>query len=246
MSVKDDIVYYYRRAAEARARGRDDLAQSMENYARNLEAGIYNDDGRGFDISASNKRWADKEAAQRKQMASRRQREENLYQKASPTMAPSTPPEYPSVRREYAPAREVQPSYSGYGPGYTEPPMDYAAPAIDRRSPGRESTENGLYELYQSGIPEFELPPMVITADAPRAQKPVPKLKGQAPSGGYQPQQSGHTGVVKFFDDGADVEAWKRAHPEPETPRNKYGATRGSFLDFLQTNGEEGIKRWDW
>lgn len=194
MNVKDDIIYYYRRAAEARARGRDDLAQSMENYARNLEAGIYNDDGRGFDISASNKRWADKEAAQRKQMASRRQGEENLYQKARPTMAPYTPPEYPSVRREYAPAREMQPSYSGYGPGYTEPPMDYP----------------------------------------------------EAPRGGYQPQQSGHTGVVKFFDDGADVEAWKRAHPEPETPRNKYGATRGSFLDFLQTNVEEGIKRWDW
>lgn len=73
MSVQDDIIYYYRRAAEARARGRDDLAQSMENYARNLEAGIYNDDGRGFDISASNKRWADKEAAQRKQMTSCRQ-----------------------------------------------------------------------------------------------------------------------------------------------------------------------------
>ena len=87
---------------------------------------------------------------------------------------------------------------------------------------------------------------MIVTADAPRAQKPVSKLKEQAPRGGYQPQQSGHTGAVKFFDDGADVEAWKRAHPEPETPRNKYGATRGSFLDFLQTNGEEGIKRWDW
>lgn len=242
MSVQDDIIYYYRRAAEARARGRDDLAQSMENYARNLEAGIYNDDGRGFDISASNKRWADKEAAQRKQMASRRQREENLYQKARPTMAPSTPPEYPSVRREYAPVREMQPSYSGYGPGYTEPPMDYAASVADFR----RRDEAAGYAPKQSGIPEFELPPMVITADAPRAQKPVSKLKGQAPRGGYQPQQSGHTGVVKFFDDGADVEAWKRAHPEPEPPRNKYGATRGSFLDFLQTNGEEGIKRWDW
>lgn len=242
MSVQDDIIYYYRRAAEARARGRDDLAQSMENYARNLEAGIYNDDGRGFDISASNKRWADKEAAQRKQMASRRQREENLYQKARPTMASSTPPEYPSVRREYAPVREMQPSYSGYGPGYTEPPMDYAASVADFR----RRDEAAGYAPKQSGIPEFELPPMVITADAPRAQKPVSKLKGQAPRGGYQPQQSGHTGVVKFFDDGADVEAWKRAHPEPEPPRNKYGATRGSFLDFLQTNGEEGIKRWDW
>lgn len=194
MSVQDDIIYYYRRAAEARARGRDDLAQSMENYARNLEAGIYNDDGRGFDISASNRRWAEREAAQRKQMASRRQGEENLYQKARPTMAPSTPSEHPSARREYAPSREVQPSYSGYGPGYTEPPMDYP----------------------------------------------------EAPRGGYQPQQSGHTGAVKFFDDGADVEAWKRARPEPEPPRNKYGATRGFLLDFLQTNGEEGIKRWDW
>ena len=256
MSVQDDIIYYYRRAAEARARGHEALAQSMENYARNLEADIYNDDGRGINMDD----WEKKEIRQQ-QATTRRSNEDALYEKARPTMSPSTPPKYPSVRREYAPAREVQPSYSGYGPsytepleyeapkvgpGYTEPPMDYAAPAIGRRSPERESAENGLYELYQSGIPEFVLPPMVVTADAPRAQKPVPKLKGQAPSGGYQPQQSGHTGVVKFFDDGADVEAWKRAHPEPETPRNKYGATRGSFLDFLQTNGEEGIKRWDW
>lgn len=194
MSVQDDIIYYYRRAAEARARGRDDLAQSMENYARNLEADIYNDDGRGFDIGASNKRWADKEAAQRKQAASRRQGEDNLYRKARPTMAPSMPSEYPSARREYAPAREAQPSYSGYGPGYTEPPMDYP----------------------------------------------------EAPQGSYQPQQSGHTGAVKFFDDGADVEAWKRAHPEPETPRNKYGATKGSFLDYLQSGYDEGQKRYDW
>ena len=256
MDIQNDIAYYYRRAAEARARGRDDLAQSMENYARNLEAGIYNDDGRGINMDD----WEKKEIRQQ-QATTRRSNEDALYEKARPTMAPSTPPKYPSVRREYAPAREVQPSYSGYGPGYTEPleyeapkvgpgytepPMDYAAPAIGRRSPERESAENWLYELYQSGIPEFVLPPMVVTADAPRARKPVSKLKGQAPRGGYQPQQSGHTGVVKFFDDGADVEAWKRAHPEPETPRNKYGATRGSFLDFLQTNGEEGIKRWDW
>ena len=195
MSVQDDIIYYYRRAAEARARGRDDLAQSMENYARNLEAGIYNDDGRGFDISASSKRWADKEAAQRKQMASRRQGEENLYRKARPTMAPSMLSEYPSGQREYTPPpREAQPSYSGYGPGYTEPPMDYP----------------------------------------------------EAPRGGYQPQQSGHTGYVKFLDDGSNVEDWKRAHPEPETPRNKYGATRGSFLDYLQSGYDEGQKRYDW
>lgn len=194
MSVQDDIIYYYKRAAEARARGRDDLAQSMENYARNLEADIYNDDGRGFDIAASNKRWADKEAAQRKQAASRRQGEDNLYRKARPTMSPSTPSEYPSARREYAPVREAQPSYSGYGPGYTEPPMDYP----------------------------------------------------EAPQGSYQPQQSGHTGAVKFFDDGADVESWKRAHPEPETPRNKYGATKGSFLDYLQSGYDEGQKRYDW
>ena len=194
MSVQDDIIYYYRRAAEARARGHEALAQSMENYARNLEAGIYNDDGRGFDIGASNKRWADKEAAQRKQMASRRQGEEKLYRKARPTMAPSMPSEYPSARRKYASVGEAQPSYSGYGPGYTEPPMDYP----------------------------------------------------EVPRGGYQPQQSGHTGAVKFFDDGADVEAWKRAHPEPETPRNKYGAARGSFLDYLQSGYDEGQKRYDW
>lgn len=191
MSTQDDIIYYYRRAAEARARGREELARSMENYARNLEDG---NDGRGFDIGASNKRWADREAAQRKQMASRRQGEENLYRKARPTMAPSTPSEYPSARREYTPAREAQPSYSGYGPGYSEPPMDYP-------------------EVAQ---------------------------------GGYQPQQNGHTGYVKYLDDGSDTEAWKRAHPEPETPRNKYGATKGSFFDYLQSGYDEGQKRYDW
>ena len=286
MDTQNDIAYYYRRAAEARARGREALAQSMENYARNLEAGIYNDDGRGINMDD----WEKKEIPQQ-QATTRRSDEDALYEKARPAMTPAA---------KQQKSRSQAPQMSGYGPGYTEPleyeapkvgpgytepPKDYAAPAIGRRSPERESAENGLYELFlqsnggfaewlrkflskaastnsvadfrrrdeaagyapkQSGIPEFELPPMVVTADAPRAQKPVSKLKGQAPSGGYQPQQSGHTGVVKFFDDGADVEAWKRAHPEPETPRNKYGATRGSFLDFLQTNGEEGIKRWDW
>lgn len=271
MDTQNDIAYYYRRAAEARARGHEVLAQSMENYARNLEAGIYNGDGRAINMDD----WEKKEIPQQ-QAATRRSNEDALYEKARPAMTPAAKPQ-----KSYSQA----PQMSGYGPGYTEPPMDYAAPAIGRRSPERESAENGLYELFpqsnggfaewlskflskaastnsvadfrrrdeaagyapkQSGIPEFELPPMVVTADAPRAQKPAPKLKGQAPRGSYQPQQSGHTGVVKFFDDGADVEAWKRAHPEPETPRNKYGATRGSFLDFLQTNGEEGIKRWDW
>ena len=164
MSVQDDIIYYYRRAAEARARGRDDLAQSMENYARNLEAGIYNDDGRGINMDD----WEKKEIPQQ-QATTRRSNEDALYEKARPTMAPSTPPEYPSVRREYAPAREVQPSYSGYGPsytepleyeapkvgpGYTEPPMDYAAPAIGRRSPERESAENGLYEIGRASCRE--------------------------------------------------------------------------------------------
>lgn len=286
MDTQNDIAYYYRRAAEARARGREVLAQSMENYARNLEAGIYNDDGRGINMDD----WEKKEIPQQ-QATTRRSNEDALYEKARPAMTPAAKPQ-----KSYSQAPRMSGYGPGYtepleyeapkaGPGYTEPPMDYAAPAIGRRSPERESAENGLYELFpqsnggfaewlskfpskaastnsvadfrrrdeaagyapkQSGIPEFVLPPMIVTADAPRAQKPVSKLKGQAPSGGYQPQQSGHTGAVKFFDDGADVEAWKRARPKPETPRNKYGATRGSFLDFLQTNGKEGIKRWDW
>ena len=384
MDTQNDIAYYYRRAAEARARGREVLAQSMENYARNLEAGIYNDDGHGINMDD----WEKKEIPQQ-QATTRRSNEDALYEKARPVVAPvakpqksysqapqlsgygpgytepleyeapktgpgyteppmdypvvpkggygsynpapqqapkatktgpgySEPPmDYPEVPKggyasynpappapaktgpgyteppmdypEVTPARpesktafNVTPSdnvdyknslyrsYSklfggnsplraekhgggggsyGYevadlatpeywqevakvataskkaktGPGYTEPPMDYAAPVIDRRSLGRESVENGLYELFpqsnggfaewpskfpskvtstnsvadfrrrdeaagyapkQSGIPEFVLPPMIVTADAPRAQKPVPKLKGQAPSGG--------------------------------------------------------------
>lgn len=385
MDTQNDIAYYYRRAAEARARGREALAQSMENYARNLEAGIYNDNGRGVNMGD----WAKKEAPQQ-QAATRRSNEDALYEKARPAMAPATKPQksysqtpqlsgygpgytepleyeapktgpgyteppmdYPVVPAggygSYTPASQQAPkatktgpgyseppmdypeapkggyasynpappapaktgpgyseppmdypevtptrpenktafnvtpsdnvgyknplyrSYSklfggnsskgaekhggsggsyGYevadlatpeywqevakaasaskkaktGPGYTEPPMDYAAPAIGRSSPERESAENGLYELFpqsnggfvgwleskfpsktasansvadfrrrdeaagyapkQSGIPEFELPPMTVTADAPRAQKSTPKLKGQAPGGG--------------------------------------------------------------
>lgn len=349
MDTQNDIAYYYRRAAEARARGHEALAQSMENYARNLEAGIYNDDGRGINMDD----WEKKKIPQQ-QAITRRSNEDALYEKARPAMTPAAKPQksysqapkmsgygpgytepleyeapktgpgyseppmdYPEVPKGgYAPYNPAPPapaktgpgyteppmdypevtperyenktafnvtpsdnvdyknplyrSYSklfggnsplragkhgggggsyGYeiadlatpeywqelakvataskkaktGPGYTEPPMDYAAPAIGRRSPERESAENWLYKLFpqsnggfaewlskflskaastnsvadfrrrdeaagyapkQSGIPEFELPPMVITADAPRAQKPVPKLKGQAPSGG--------------------------------------------------------------
>ncbi len=76
MSVQDDIQFYYRRAAEARARGKEALAQTMENYARNLEAGIYDDDGRGFNMAASNQRWAQKEA---EEAARRKAAEERLY-----------------------------------------------------------------------------------------------------------------------------------------------------------------------
>lgn len=384
MDTQNDIAYYYRRAAEARARGREVLAQSMENYARNLEAGIYNGDGRGINMDD----WEKKETPQQ-QATTRRYNEDALYEKARPAMTPAAKPQksrsqapqmsgygpgytepleyeapkvgpgyteppmdypvvpkggygsytpapqqaskatktgpgyseppmdYPEVPKGgYAPYNPAPPapvktgpgyteppmdypevtperyenktafnvipsdnvdyknplyrSYSklfggnsplragkhgggggsyGYeiadlatpeywqevakvataskkaktGPGYTEPPMDYAAPAIGRRSPERESAENGLYELFpqsnggfaewlskflskaastnsvadfrrmdeaagyapkQSGIPEFVLPPMIVTADAPRAQKPAPKLKGQAPSGG--------------------------------------------------------------
>ena len=209
MNTQNDIAYYYRRAAEARARGREVLAQSMENYARNLEAGIYNDDGRGINMDDGEK----KEIPQQ-QATTRRSNEDALYEKARPAMTPAAKPQ-----KSYSQA----PQMSGYGPGYTEPPMDYAAPAIGIRSPERESAENGLYELFpqsnggfaewpskfpskaastnsvadfrrrdeaagyapkQSGIPEFVLPPMIVTADAPRAQKPAPKLKGRAPGGG--------------------------------------------------------------
>lgn len=195
MDTQNDVAYYYRRAAEARARGREALAQSMENYARNLEAGIYNDNGRGVNIGD----WAKRETPQQ-QTATRRSNEDALYEKARPAMAPAVKP-----RKSYS----QPPRMSGYGPGYSEP-LEYEAP---KTGPG------------------YSEPPM---------DYPV------VPQGGYQPQQSGHTGAVKFFDDGADVEAWKRAHPEPETPRNKYGATKGSFLDYLQSGYDEGQKRYDW
>lgn len=259
MDTQNDIAYYYRRAAEARARGREVLAQSMGNYARNLEAGIYNDDGRGINMDD----WEKKEIPQQ-QATTRRSNEDALYEKARPAMTPATKPQksrsqapqmsgygpgytepleyeapktgpgyteppmdYPVVPAggygSYTPAPQQASKATKTGPGYTEPPMDYAAPAIGRRSPERESAENGLYELFprsnggfaewpskfpskaastnsvadfrrrdeaagyapkQSGIPEFVLPPMIVTADAPRAQKPAPKLKGQAPGGG--------------------------------------------------------------
>lgn len=259
MDTQNDIAYYYRRAAEARARGREALAQSMENYARNLEVGIYNDNGRGVNMGD----WAKQEAPQQ-QAATRRSNEDALYEKARPAMTPAAKPQKSRSQTPqlsgYGPgytepleyeAPKTGPGYTeppmdypvvpkgGYGsynpapakvgPGYTEPPMDYAAPAIGRRSPERASAEDGLYEKArpalspqghsgfvgwleskfpskavsansvadfrrrdeaagyapkQSGIPEFELPPMTVTADAPRTQKPAPKLKGQAPGGG--------------------------------------------------------------
>ena len=325
MDTQNDIAYYYRRAAEARARGREVLAQSMENYARNLEAGIYND-GRGINMDD----WEKKETPQQ-QATTRRSNEDALYEKARPAMTPAAKPQksysqapkmsgygpgytepleyeapktgpgyteppmdYPEVPKGgYAPYNPAPPAPAKTGPGYTEPPMDYpevtperyenktafnvtpsdnvdyknplyrtysklfggnsqlragkhgggggsygyeiadlvtpeywqevAKVATASKSPKRESAENGLYELFpqsnggfaewpskfpskaastnsvadfrrrdeaagyapkQSGIPEFVLPPMIVTADAPRAQKPSPKLKGKAPGGG--------------------------------------------------------------
>lgn len=115
MSVQDDIQFYYRRAAEARARGKEALAQTMENYARNLEAGIYDDDGRGFDMGASNQRWAQKKA---EEAARRKAAEEQLYA--------SRP-----RRSSGGGGRSYAPSYSNSNPegaGYRRAPMDYVEP----------------------------------------------------------------------------------------------------------------------
>ena len=143
MSVQGDIQFYYRRAAEARARGKEALAQTMENYARNLEAGIYNDDGRGFDMGASNQRWAQKEA---EEAARRKAAEEQLYasrpRRSSGGGSRQSAPSYNNIQNgDYY----DRPKYSngsvgdfrrmdetaGYydrpktGPGYTAPPEDY-------------------------------------------------------------------------------------------------------------------------
>lgn len=116
MSVQDDIQFYYRRAAEARARGKEALAQTMENYARNLEAGIYNDDGRGFDMGASNQRWAQKEA---EEAARRKAAEEQLY----------------ASRPRRSSGGGSRSDIGGYrvggnveGAGYRRAPMDYVEP----------------------------------------------------------------------------------------------------------------------
>lgn len=114
MSVQDDIQFYYRRAAEARARGKEALAQTMENYARNLEAGIYNDDGRGFDMGASNQRWAQKEA---EEAARRKAAEEQLYASRPRRSGGGGG----GSRRQSAPFAPRYSASSNYG----EPPMDY-------------------------------------------------------------------------------------------------------------------------
>lgn len=136
MSVQDDIQFYYRRAAEARARGKEALAQTMENYARNLEAGIYNDDGRGFDMGASNQRWAQKEA---EEAARRKAAEEQLYA--------SRP-----RRSSGGGGGSRQNSFPAYGnfnserAGYDVPPMDYAQVGTRRDS---------FNQAYDPGSPDF-------------------------------------------------------------------------------------------
>lgn len=126
MSVQEDIQYYRRRAAEARARGKETLAQTMENYAANLESGLYDDSGVGaFDIGASNRRWAEQERLEREKEARRRAAEERLY-----AQQPRRSSGGGSGRSGgYAPQRSQAPapSYSEPSYSYSEPPADYAA-----------------------------------------------------------------------------------------------------------------------
>ena len=150
MSVQDDIQFYYRRAAEARARGKEALAQTMENYTRNLEADIYDDDGRGFDMAASNQRWAQKEA---EEAARRKAAEEQLY--ASRPRRSSGGGGY-SPRRSQAPAPSYsEPSYSYSEPSYSysEPPANYApAPQGGYRDyRGNYTNDNGHSGLVAYG-----------------------------------------------------------------------------------------------
>lgn len=49
--AEKDANYYHRRAAEARANGNERLAQIMENYASNLDAGLYNDNAQTWNPS---------------------------------------------------------------------------------------------------------------------------------------------------------------------------------------------------
>lgn len=123
MSAQEDIQYYRRRAAEARARGKETLAQTMENYASNLEAGIYDDDGAGaFDIGASNRRWAEQERLEREKEARRRAAEERLY-----AQQPRRSGGGGGGGGYSAPSY----SYGNSNPenaGYNVPPMDYAQP----------------------------------------------------------------------------------------------------------------------
>lgn len=152
MSVQDDIQFYYRRAAEARARGKEALAQTMENYARNLEAGIYDDDGRGFDMGASNQRWAQKEA---EEAARRKAAEEQLY---------ASRPRGSSGGGSGSGSRTPFPSYGNSNPenaGYDVPPMDYAQVGTRRDSfnrsydPGSEDFNEGSWEEARQPAPTY-------------------------------------------------------------------------------------------
>lgn len=122
MSRQQEIEFYRRRAAEARARGKEALAQTMDNYAANLESGIYDDDGTGaFDIGASNRRWAEQEAKQRQEAERRRQAEERLY-----SQRPAQSSGYGSRSRNDIGGYRIGGNVEGAG--YRRAPMDYLEP----------------------------------------------------------------------------------------------------------------------
>lgn len=163
MNVQDDIQFYYRRAAEARARGKEALAQTMENYARNLEAGIYDDDGRGFDMAASNQRWAQKEA---EEAARRKAAEEAARRKAAEEQLYASRPRRSSGGGSGG-GRGSRPSFPSYGnsnpenAGYDVPPMDYAQVGTRRDSfnqsydPGSEDFNEGSWEEARQPAPTY-------------------------------------------------------------------------------------------
>lgn len=167
MNREQEIAYYYQRAAEIRARGGSErLAQTMENYARNLEAGIYNE-GAGWDIGASNRRWAEQEPKQRKSEQPRKaegkgrreqQQKQSYYQPEQ-----QQEPQYNPVMSE---------SDKGYrGAGYDEPPMDYAEFTGERGSANRYDTPN--QHGHTGAVAYLDDPNPRVWAEANRDTEPV-------------------------------------------------------------------------
>lgn len=167
MNREQEIAYYYQRAAEIRARGGSErLAQTMENYARNLEAEIY-DETAGWDIGASNKRWAEQENKQRKSEQPRKI--ESQDRREQPQRRNGYQSEQPHQQQHNPVMSENDKGYRGAG--YDEPPMDYAEFTGER---GKTDGYNRSNQYGHTGVVAyFDNPDSQAWAKTNRDNEPV-------------------------------------------------------------------------